>query len=189
LFLIGDPPRIPLCLDCEDKRQRMIEREHDRLARELNYLDQEMEAISGLPPGVLPRYPIAPLPLVHSRPVTFHNIRVEGSTIGSINTGTIQQLDVAIGQAQGAGAEPLADAVKVLAEALVQSRDLADARKSEALEQLTLLTQQAQLPRAERKPGLIRAALNALGDTAKTVTGLIAAWEKARPYLEQLLPQ
>jgi hypothetical protein len=121
-------------------------------------------------------------------PVNFQNMRVEKSTIGSINTGTIHQLDVAIGQAHDAGAAPLAEAIKALAEAFVQSKDLDDSRKNEALEQLTLLTEQVRLPAAQRKSGLIRAALGALKDTATTVAGLLSVWEKAKPYLDQLLP-
>ena len=141
-------------------------------------------------PGLLPRYPARrPAPVVQQTgPINFQHIRVEKSTIGAINTGTIQQLDVAIGQAEGAGAGALAGAVKTLAEAFMQSKELDDARKNEALEQLTLLTEQVRLPAQQRKPGLIRAALGALKDTATTAAGLLSVWEKAKPYLDQLLP-
>jgi hypothetical protein len=31
MFLVGDPPTLPLCLDCEDKRQQILERQNDVL--------------------------------------------------------------------------------------------------------------------------------------------------------------
>jgi hypothetical protein len=38
MFLVGDPPTLPLCLGCEDKRQQILERQNDMLERHANYL-------------------------------------------------------------------------------------------------------------------------------------------------------
>jgi hypothetical protein len=49
MFLVGDPPTLPLCLDCEDKRQQILERQNDMLERHANYLTDLMERQIGLP--------------------------------------------------------------------------------------------------------------------------------------------
>jgi hypothetical protein len=53
-----------------------------------------------------------------------HNIRVDNSVIGAINTGQIKSLNVALDNVQNAGSPELANTLHVLSEAVLASSDL-----------------------------------------------------------------
>lgn len=178
----------PLCIDCNLKRVQAFETTHRINTETMNWLLGLMEQRVGLP-GILPRFQ-NPQPVIRQEgPVTFNNIRVDRSVVGTINTGNVKRLDVMLNQTKAAGAGALADAVAALTEALLQSQALDNKRKDEAVEQIAFLVDQAALPKEKRQPGVIRATLTTLKDTVTTVGGLAALWEQVRLYFEPLLGQ
>lgn len=90
IFVVGDG-KVPLCIDCYLKLQQAIELEDRRLKEMMNYLTDHIEAAIGLY-GILPRFPTS-RPIVRQGPLTLNNININRSTIGTINTGEIKNLD------------------------------------------------------------------------------------------------
>jgi hypothetical protein len=85
----------PLCVDCNLKFEQAQQIEFIRNATVLNNLSAEMEVATGIP-GLCPRIEIPKPPPLQQSPVTFNNIRVDSSVIGSINTGQVKQIDVSM---------------------------------------------------------------------------------------------
>ncbi len=176
LHLYGD--KLALCLDCSMKFQELNRRQMAELAHYANYLTGQMEAIAGIGP-VLPRYPV-PQPTVLVGPTTFNNIRVDRSTIGAINTGTIHELDVALGQAKTSGQAEVVEALRRLTEAVLAARDI-DARfKSEALEHLAFLASQAATPPEKRKAAVGSAVVEGLERSIASASGIAAIWDAVK---------
>jgi len=99
----------PLCVDCYLKFQQAMQIQDTMYVKEMNYLTDMMEATVGLY-GVLPKYKIRQ-PVVYQGPLTFHNIKVDQSVIGSINTGEVQRIDVAMSHIKTSGNEELVKAL------------------------------------------------------------------------------
>src|SRR5579872_5007109 len=102
----------------------------------MNYLMDQMDDITGL--GGLFRSPRIklppPTPIVASRgPMTFHNINVQGSVVGAINTGQVQQIDVAIDHIKLGGDTDLAQSLAQFTEALLADTALKENDKKEIL--------------------------------------------------------
>src|SRR5690242_8093524 len=93
--------RLPLCLDCSLKFQQIVEMQLARFEREMNYLDDLASDIAGLPRSG-PKYPERKPP-VQVQGMTLNNINVHGGSIGVLNTGSIQKVDVAIGAIKQSG--------------------------------------------------------------------------------------
>ena len=165
-----------LCLDCSIKYERLMD---DRIAadeRQINYLEDLMADTVGLP-RTGPKYPPRP-PRVHFQGVTLNNIHIKDSTVGVINTGLIERVDVAIGALKRAGEEDIADAVRQLAEAIVSAQDLEPARKNDAMEMLESVAGEATQPPERRRKAAVRPLLSALAEILKTSAALSALWEK-----------
>jgi len=84
---------ISVCVDCLLKFQQAAQIRDNMLKQQINFLMDQAEAASGLY-GISPRYEL-PSPLVNQGAVNFHNIKVERSVVGAINTGEVQRIDVA----------------------------------------------------------------------------------------------
>jgi len=146
----------------------------------------EMERVIGMP-GLFERIQIPrPAPIIHSAPTTFHNIRIDRSIIGVINHSEVQQIDVNLTSLHNAGNDAAGDALKTLTEAALTEKALNDAQRSELIEQLAFLSSQAVRPPAERKTGIIKAVMGAVGRTTATIAGLLDLWLKAEPILKAI---
>jgi hypothetical protein len=77
IALVGDND-IPLCVDCYHKLVQATKTKDEMLVRELNYLSDMMEVMTGVH-GILPRYR-TPQPIVHQGPIT--SIRIDRSMEG-----------------------------------------------------------------------------------------------------------
>ena len=80
--LVGEHP---LYVDCYHKLQQTNQIYSASVYSYMNFLIGEMESAIGVY-GATPRIEV-PTPIVHQGPVNFHNIRVDKSIIGVINTG------------------------------------------------------------------------------------------------------
>lgn len=169
-----------VCLDCHLRIQDGELRRRHHHAHEINGLIAQMEYMACLPPGTMPREPVPHLPPTfqdhRSMTVTNNHITVSGGTVGAINTGTIQRLNVAIDQAAQRDDAALANAIRQLGEAITNHRDLTDDQKNEAGDCLVFLVDQVAIPSAHRRPTIIRATTDALLRVLGVAADLMQVW-------------
>lgn len=172
----------PLCVDCFLKFQQAAQMQYVRLIQQANYSIDMMEATVGLY-GVFPRYEV-PQPVVHQGPFTFHNIKVDRSVVGSINTGEVKRIDVAMSHIKTSGNEELVKALKEFTEAVIAETELDAKIKNQIIEQISFLAYQSALPKENRKTGIVKAVLLGLKDTVSTIASLTSSWGKLQRLLE-----
>lgn len=180
---VGDNP---LCVDCHLKFEQAMEIQSARCIREMNYLIGSIESVAGVPSGVLARYP-EPQPVIHQGPLTFHNIKVDRSVVGSINTGEVQRIDVAMSHIMSSGDEELAGALKEFTEAVLAASELDADSKNELVEQISFLASQSILPKEKQKRGIIKTVLLGVTTTVTMSASLLTIWDKLQPILEKVL--
>jgi hypothetical protein len=129
------------------------------------------------------RYPI-PIQEKQMTPIIISN-----STIGLLNTGqikNIESININIGKLSDFGAEEVAEALKKVTGAVAESVELADDVKSETLEQLESLSEQAILPESNRiKPGIVKAVFTALSGTLAATGSLADIWSTWGPSIQR----
>ncbi len=169
-----------LCVDCYYKFE-VAKTLGARLAiMAMNHAAAEMDHLTGLH-NFTPRMQVPDIP---RGPIILNNIKVDNSVVGSINTGNVQTIDVSITYLKDAGNEAVSKALKELTEAIANEATLAKADKDNMLDQLAYLSEQAAGAAKDRKPGMIKAALGAISQTAATVSAVAAAWNAAGPLLK-----
>jgi len=173
-----------LCVDCNLKVQQAADLQHARNVSVLNHLVDQMEAQVGIY-GVLPRYQV-PQPTIQAGPVTHHNIQIHGSVIGTINTGNIQKMNVALDRVTVGGAPELATVLQKLTEAVLASSELSPAQKTKAVDHLSFITDQAALPTDKRNASIGTTILEGFERVISTSSGVLAIWQTAKPLIESL---
>jgi hypothetical protein len=111
----------PLCVDCYYKLEVARTLGFRSAAIGMNYAAAEMDSVVGLQ-NFTPRIQVPDIP---RGPTILHNIKVDNSVVGSINTGNVQSIDVSITYLKEAGSKQISEALKALAEAIANSSDLA----------------------------------------------------------------
>ncbi len=173
----------PLCLDCMHKVKQM---EHMDLAahmRQMNFLLGQMEATTGLH-DLFPKYQIPePPPIINQQGgITLNNISVEKSVVGSINTGNIGQIDVALSNIKNGGDNELANNIKEFTEAVLTSTELTIDIKNEIIEQLSFLSGQATVPKENQKGSIIKPILSTISKGIQHIPSLLTLFEKLGPF-------
>lgn len=176
--------RNPLCIDCNLKLQQAVELEHARNVRELNYLADQMEATTGVQ-GVIPRYEVPkPIPLiVREGPMNFHNIKIDNSVVGSINTGEARNIDVALDKVRAGGNTAVAEALQKLTQAVLDAKSLPAAEKQSAIEHLSYLTEQAALPVEHRRSAMSKTVIEGLERSLSVAADLLHVWKGIKPVI------
>ena len=132
LLLVGpENARVPLCLDCNLKFVQITTMQNDMLERLMNYLTDEMDLVAGLP-GLSPKFPERKNVAVGG--VTLNNIQIDRSTIGVVNTGSIETVDSAVTVLKQSGDSHLATAVLELFQAVLNSQALRADTKAEIVD-------------------------------------------------------
>jgi hypothetical protein len=131
-----------------------------------------------------PRIEIPKPPPFIGGSLTLNNISVSGSTIGAINTGTIQTIDASITVLRSGGESDLAAAVKRLTEAIIASNEINDSLKNEIAEQLAFLSAEAATKPENRSVGIIKSVLAGIRDSISVAAGLITIWDKVEPVFK-----
>lgn len=122
-----------------------------------------------------------PRPPFIGNKLTLNNINISGSTVGSINFGTIKNLDASITVMQSHGEKELAAAITELTQAVVDSKELDDVNRKEIAEQLEFLVAQATAEPQNRSTGLVKSILAGIRDPISVSAGLLAIWDKVEP--------
>lgn len=171
---------VSLCVDCYYRLAVAQTLQLRNAAIGSNAAAQEMDFATGLR-NLTPRMQVPDLP---PAPFTLNNIHVDRSTVGAINTGEVAKIDVSITVLQQAGNQDVSDALKALTQAIVDASDMREDSKSQTLDQVGYLSEQAVAAAKDRKPGMIKAALSSITQTATTVSAVAAAWSAAEPVLK-----
>ena len=173
---------VPLCVDCSYKFAVMQTLLLRNAAIGANHAAAEMDFITGLR-NFTPRMQVPEIP---KAPIIMHNIHIADSVVGSINTGTVQTVDVSITYLKQAGNNEVAEALRQLTEAIANEPSLLSDDKNNLLDQVAYLSDQASSAAKDRKRGMIKAAFAAISQGAGTVTAIAAAWNAAAPLLQTL---
>src|SRR3989339_1797615 len=160
MFLVSDKD-IPLCLDCNLKLVQTTTLQNEMLERQINYHSDLIDYTIGLPPSG-PRFPVKRT--VNLGGVSLHNIKVDNSTVGVINTGNIETVDVAVSALHSEGKKEFAEALNQLATAVIKSTELQDAAKNQIIELLSLIAAEATAPKERQRKGAMKALIAQLKD-------------------------
>ena len=172
---------VPLCVDCY-YRFTVAETLQFRMnAAMANHAMDQMDEMSGISSGG--RIVLPPIP---QPPFTLNNIKLDNSVVGAINTGTVKSIDVNLTHLHNAGNDRAGDALAKLTEAILSSDMLDPKQKNEMAEQVAFLSEQAVAAAQDRKPGVIRATMDALRQAAGTVVSVAGAWNAAEPIVRQV---
>jgi len=174
----------PLCVDCYLKFQQAVNIQATNLVHEMNYLTDTIESTIGLY-GVLPRYKIPQIG-VYKGPLTLNNINVDNSIIGSINTGDVKQIDVAMDQIKKSGNDILLKALKEFTESVINTEKLNKNLKNEIIEQISFVTSQSVLLKEKQKTGILRGVLLGIKNIVTPIPSLLTLWDKLQPLLEHI---
>ena len=105
-------------------------------------------------------------------------VNIANSTVATFNLGSvIGDLNSSIQQLNGAGHGELAESLKKLTEAIVESGELNNETRKELLEHLTHVLEEAEKLAAKRKMGPLRASIEAIKSTVLTASQLLALWQ------------
>lgn len=176
MYRVGDSS-IPLCLDCYFKFAQIQQQELENNERMINFASDQISAVVGLPPMGL-RFPARPRPVIVAG-TKLNNISVNNSVVGTINTGSIGSVDQSISALIQCGEPTLADAIKALSEAILQSGDLTRNQKNELVESLSVVAKEAATPiELRRNSAAISLLTRATQITAlaNDITDVCAKW-------------
>jgi hypothetical protein len=168
-----------VCLQCyqsiqAEERQRKISHAH-----EMNGLYAQMEYMAGLPRGTMPREPIPqPAPIIENRNnMTVNNhITVTGGTVGAINTGNVERLNVAIDQAIRNSDGQLAEAIRQLGTAIANNTTITPAQKNEASECLIYLIEQVNTIPERRQAAIVLSVKDTFLKVLSVSADLMQLW-------------
>jgi hypothetical protein len=115
---------------------------------------------------------------------------ISGGVIGALNVGgvqAIQSIDVTVGQLlQNAETQDIAQGLKALTEAITdQSQPLSDTQRSDLLEQVEVLGQQATAATEKRKRGIIKSIFDSLANACAGAGGLAVVWQTWGPAISK----
>ena len=175
---------VPLCLDCYSKHAQILAIQNDQLERNLNYLANKMDRITGIP-GFTPRFPQRQISISQGDKVVLNNIYVSNSNIGVLNTGNLQIVDSAITVLNGdQNTREISLAISKLANAIAGSTELPIAKRNEAMEFLGAVAAEATIPKEKRRNSIVRTLLDALPTTIQTSASLLQIWQSVEPIIK-----
>lgn len=166
-----------LCLDCAHKAQQIFQATDTAIKQHLNFLLDQADAITGISAG-LPRYKVQQ-PIVHQGPLNFHNIKVDNSVVGAINTSTVRLMEVALNNVHiNNRNDELEGLLKQIAEAVLQDKVTSAEIKNDILAQLSVLTTVAAKPKESRPSAIVKALLTSIA--VNLPQNLIEHWDKVK---------
>lgn len=154
---------------------------------QMNDIENSMYASVGL----APRRPmqIPPRQIVHAPHTTVNDnsVRIDRSTIGVLNTGTVGTLNASISFIEQTNPEHSAQ-IKSLVEAISRNQELTQEARKESIEQVSYLLGQISVPVAQRNPSVLKTVFTSIGATLGTSADLYTLWKALQPILVAYLP-
>lgn len=138
-----------LCLDCFFKFSHIQQQELENNERMINMLSEQM-AVSVGAPQLGPRFSPRAQPIIVAG-AKLQNINVNNSVVGTINTGSIGNIDHSISALVRTGEPTLAEAIRALLEAILQSGDLTLNQRNELVESLSVISREVATPTEVRQ--------------------------------------
>jgi hypothetical protein len=111
-----------------------------------------------------------------------NNINISGGNVGVVNTGTIHHAQVAINSIAD---NDFKTAIQNLEKAVEDDAALEAPVKTEAIEVITTLAEQAAKPTAERRTGMIKTLTTRLGELTALGKAASDAWGIAGPMIRE----
>lgn len=172
--------QIPLCLDCNLKLTQLNSINNAESERLINYMTGQMEATFGMS-GLSPRFPERRT--IQGGNVTLNNIKVSNSTIGVLNTGTIETVDSAVTVIRQTDPQLSAELL-TFSQSVISEANLPPELKNKVLELLSVIATEATAPKEKRRSFAIRPLLQELATLASGAAGLAVLYDRLRPFLE-----
>jgi hypothetical protein len=157
--------------------------QNEMLERQINYYSDLMDYTVGFGPSG-PRFPTRKT--VNLGGVALHNIKVDNSTIGVINTGNIETVDVAVSALNNSGNNDIATALNQLTTEVVKNTEPQNDVKNQIVELLSLIASEATAPKERQRKGAMKALLSQLKDLLSVSSSLIQIWEKWGPTIHTI---
>jgi hypothetical protein len=178
----------PLCVSCyallQQTETARVEANNDYLrllSAQINHELDQMNMAFGIPMN-LGRIQIPQR--AGQQYNTVHSVKVEGGTVGAINTGEAQSIAVAIGASEKQGNKDLAVALTEFTNELTKAQ-IDESQKRNMGEQLAVLSEELTKPTETRRRAVVAPMLDALSKAAAVSTGLVTLWERLHPLLKQ----
>lgn len=115
-----------------------------------------------------------------------NNISINESTIGLFNAGQMENMNnisINISTLTKSGKMEIAGALGHVTKAVAENKEISETERSEVLEQLEEISNQAALLETERKRGIIRGLLMGIGGTLSAAGGLAEVWSTWGPAI------
>jgi hypothetical protein len=104
-----------------------------------------------------------------------------------VNTCSIQSLQVSLAGIQQGGNAALAAALKEMTEAVINSTELEQAQKNDAVQMLEAVAADSARPEGERRPAVTRAVLAGFAEIVKVGASLATLWTHLGPTVMSAL--
>jgi hypothetical protein len=109
-------------------------------------------------------------------------INVTGGQIGTLNLGTIiGDVENHLASVTGPESDDVRNALREIAQAVVDERELSDEERQELLEDIDLLAEEASKEPEKRRNGVVRKILSGLGTSLATAANLATVWGTVGP--------
>lgn len=176
----------PYCIDCEYRFQLSQYMKFQQNAAMLNFAAEEMDAVMPIgPASPRIRIPPAPVPPLH---YNHQSVQVSGGTVGAVNFGVVaHDIAVSLQAVTEAGGVDAAEQLRQFTQLVLDAREIDEQSRAELAQQIAVIAEQAKASAAERKPGVIKAMMSGVRDTAAGVASLADAWKAAEPVVKAWL--
>lgn len=172
-----------LCVDCYSKFMGAMSQQYNMLVQFENSWLDNAETLVGVR-GLYPRQqPIQPL-VVNQGNTTINNLNLDRTTIGLLNTGTVENISSTISIISVENPE-IAQTIKGFVEE-VSKASLSQEEKRQILEQLSFISTEIKKPKEKRNSSVVKALMSVIGQTISTTSSLLNIWNKVSPYLTGL---
>jgi hypothetical protein len=176
---------VPLCVDHYATLSAATSEQQRFNMAMMNFQRDRINETFGLPPSQV-RINI-PNPVINSSPVTYNNINIDGSVVGTVNTAAqVARIDVAMESIKITGHSEATQAIKELTETIVKSNKVEKEEKEEAIEGLAFLAEQVALPSEQRQTSIIKMVLKKIPDAIGAAADLTTLWLAWAPTLTHL---
>lgn len=183
IIVVGEG-NIPLCVEHYALFSRTLMEQLAANERQMNFLLDHMDEMVGIPSHARFR---TPAPIIHKGDTVVNQLNIDGSTIGILNTGTIENLDSTISMIEKAGNAEVAKVIKEFTETVSKNIEITNEAKKEIIEQLSFLATQIRTPQSNRSSSVIKTVFKNIGSVVSISAALVELWGKLEPMIKRFL--